>query len=71
MRDSLNYFNAPLNQILKDYKCDTQKGVFPHGFMNEERLDYIGNKPDYKYFQNEFTKKTFSEEEYNIIPNEN
>lgn len=39
--------------------------------MSEERLNYIGNKPDYKYFQNEFTKKRFSEEEYNLIANEN
>jgi len=71
MKDSINFYTASLKKVLQDYKCEIQKGVFPHGFMNENTLNYIGPKPEYKYFQNEFTKMVFSRKEYDLIPKEN
>jgi len=28
------------------------KSIFPHLFVNENNLDYIGPVPDFKYFNN-------------------
>jgi hypothetical protein len=71
MKDSVNFFNTSLKKVLQDYKCEVQKGVFPHGFVNQNTLNYIGRKSEYKYFQNEFSELKFSREDYNLIPNEN
>ena len=43
MKDSMNFYAAPLHKVLKDYKCEIQKGVFPHGFIKENTFNYIGS----------------------------
>jgi hypothetical protein len=52
--------------VLIDYKCDNLKGHFPHGFMDPLKLNYIGLKPDFKFYENNISKK-----EYDLIPQDN
>jgi len=65
-KDSLNFFKCELKEVLKDYGCNIQKGCFPHAFMNSSNLDYIGNKPQFKYYGDKITM-----DEYNDIPKDN
>ena len=53
--DSCAIFPSSLKDLaLKDlalkYKVDTQKGDFPHRFVNEDTLFYKGNTPDISYY---------------------
>jgi hypothetical protein len=64
--DSISLFNfASLENILKSYQIGGEKGVFPYSFVNKDNLDYIGNKPNIKYYDN-ITLKV-----YNSISKEN
>ena len=65
--DSLNLFNTSLKKLLISFNCDTRKGVFPHLFVEEEKLNYIGNKPDIKYY----SLSNISLDEYNKINSSN
>jgi hypothetical protein len=71
----LNYLNASLKNILINFGCQVQKGVFPHKFMNKDTLNYVGEKPDYNFFDNGKLNSNgqpeFSIDEYNLIPNDN
>jgi DNA polymerase type B, organellar and viral len=58
-KDSMNFFQANLKKILEVYGCDTQKGCFPHSFMNSSNLNYIGNKPDFKYYDGLISKNDY------------
>jgi hypothetical protein len=44
--------NGNLKNILINFNCNITKGDFPHGFITENRLYYIGNKPSFKYYNN-------------------
>lgn len=63
--DSYSLLQGSLDKLCKDFECDVVKGSFPHSFVNELRLGYIGNTPD-KYF---YSKKgvSMSDEDYSII----
>jgi hypothetical protein len=63
--DSLNLINSSLDNILKDFKCKFNKGIFPYSFVNENRLFYIGKKPEFKYYDD------VKIEDYNFIPEDN
>ena len=65
--DSLNLFNTSLKKLLISFNCDTRKGVFPHLFVEEEKLNYIGNKPDIKYY----SLSNISLDDYNQINSSN
>ena len=62
--DSKLLISGSLSDILRDFNCKTQKTYYPYIFVNNSNLDYIGNKPDIKYFN-------INETEYNLIPNDN
>jgi hypothetical protein len=49
------------------FNCETKKGEFPHLFVKENNLNYIGNKPDIKYY----ALTDISLEEYNKIKSSN
>jgi len=53
--------------VLKNYKCTVHKGIFPHAFMNMNELNYIGSKPEYRFYDN----GKITREEYNLIPTNN
>jgi len=51
-RDSLQMLIVSLWKLGKSFNVLTQKSIFPHSFVNENNLDYIGPVPDFKYFDN-------------------
>ena len=65
--DSLNLFNTSLKKLLISFNTETKKGDFPHLFVEEGNLNYIGNKPDIKYY----SESSISLEAYNQINSSN
>jgi DNA polymerase type B, organellar and viral len=51
-RDSLLMLLASLNQLCKSFKIKNPKSIFPHLFVNENNLNYIGDVPSIKFFIN-------------------
>jgi len=49
-RDSLQLLIYPLRDLAKSFGVNTQKSIFPYTFVNENNLDYIGEVPEFKYF---------------------
>jgi DNA polymerase type B, organellar and viral len=53
LHDSLSFFNfTSLDKVMKSYKIGVSKGIFPHSWplLKGDNLEYIGNKPDKKYY---------------------
>jgi len=50
LKDSIKIIPSSLEKLLKSFKCNIQKGLFPHKFINENNLNYIGVKPEIKYY---------------------
>jgi hypothetical protein len=51
-KDSLQMLIVQLRNLGKVFGVDTQKSIFPYTFVNENNLNYIGEVPDIKYFDN-------------------
>ena len=67
IHDSLSFFNfTSLDKVMKSYKIGVNKGIFPHSFIRDDNLEYIGNKPDKMYYIDNVTQ-----EEYDLIPDTN
>ncbi len=49
-RDSFLHLPFSLDNLAKEFKLNAKKGIFPYNFYTEENKDYIGEKPDLKYF---------------------
>jgi len=49
-RDSHQILITSLAKLDKSFKIVTLKSIFPHLFVNENNLNYIGTIPDIKYF---------------------
>lgn len=60
--DSLNLLNLSLDKLTKIFELPVQKGHFPHRYVNANNLNYVGNKPDFYYYDN------LSAQEYEKIP---
>jgi hypothetical protein len=58
-KDSQQLINFSLRKLAKAFDVDTQKGIFPYSFVNENNLNYIGQVPDINYF------KDITVDEYN------
>jgi DNA polymerase type B, organellar and viral len=37
-------------KLCKSFKVENSKSIFPHFFVNENNLNYIGEVPEFKYF---------------------
>jgi len=61
----LQLIPGSLNNILKSFNCNTQKGKFPYKAVNKKSLFYIGNKPSKNLYDN------ISDKEYLAIPEKN
>lgn len=59
--DSLNILPGSLRNLAKDFNVINQKGYFPYSFVNKNNLNYKGETPDIKYFND------LSVNEYNEI----
>lgn len=51
-RDSYFLFNQSLDNLGKNLEIYTIKGQSPHAFVNRDRLEYVGNLPDFHFFKN-------------------
>lgn len=61
--DSVSFFNFnSLDKLLQTNNIDVQKGKFPHSFINQNNLNYVGNKPAIEYYKN------ITNEDYDNIP---
>jgi len=50
--DSIQMINGSLDNLCKSFDIKHKKGIFPHNFVNKDRLFYIGDTPDHRYFKN-------------------
>lgn len=50
--DSYNILSGSLDVLTKDFKVNYLKGFFPHSFVTQYNLTYIGKTPDIKYYNN-------------------
>jgi len=41
-KDSIQLLLTSLRKLAKTFNIDTQKGIFPHTFVNKDNLEYIG-----------------------------
>ena len=60
IRDSLLMLPASLTSLCKSFNVEISKEIFPYYFATEDRLDYSGTVPSYKYFN----KDKVTKEEY-------
>src|ERR1700744_5691908 len=51
-KDSYLILLSSLMKLCKSFGVKNKKTIFPHSFVNENNLDYIGPVPDFKYFKN-------------------
>jgi hypothetical protein len=49
-RDSYLILLNSLMKLCKSFRVENSKSLFPHSFVNENNLNYIGEVPDFKYF---------------------
>jgi len=49
-KDSYLLLLTSLRKLTKSFNVETQKSMFPHFFVNENNLNYIGKVPEIKYF---------------------
>jgi hypothetical protein len=49
-KDSYLILLGSLAKLTKGFMVKTLKSIFPHFFINKNNLDYIGEVPNFKYF---------------------
>lgn len=59
-RDSYLLLLNSLRKLCDSFKVENPKSIFPHLFVSENNLNYNGNVPDFKYFDN-ITKAEYLE----------
>src|SRR6267154_967378 len=59
-RDSYLLLTASLKKLSQSFNVEDSKSIFPHLFVNENNLDYIGRVPDFKYFM-DISKNDYNE----------
>jgi len=65
--DSISFFGFnSLKNTLKSYDIKVTKGIFPYSFVNKDNLNYVGHKPEKKFYSDYLTQA-----EYDRIPNTN
>ena len=68
LMDSIKLIPNSLEKILISYGCTINKGLFPHKFINKDNLNYIGPKPDIKYFLEDHKMNELKLMVYNDLP---
>lgn len=58
--DSYLILLSSLDKLANNFDVDSKKGIYPYTFANENNLNYVGEVPDFKYFD-----KKISLSEYN------
>jgi hypothetical protein len=57
--DSLNLLNSSLAKLSNDFDIEIKKGYFPYDFVKPNTLNYIGDIPDIKYY-NDIDIRTYN-----------
>lgn len=65
IKDSYLLLLASLAKLTTGFGVKNVKSIFPHFFVNENNLDYVGTAPDIKYFT-EVSKKDYNEYKSNF-----
>lgn len=60
-RDSYLILLNSLRKLCKSFKVQTVKSIFPYLFVNKNNLNYIGNVPDFQYFDNKINLDEYNE----------
>jgi hypothetical protein len=60
-KDSYLLLLNSLSKLSKSFNVETQKSVFPYLFVNETNLNYVGNTPDIKYFDNKINTSDYNQ----------
>jgi hypothetical protein len=68
-RDSYLLLPKSLAELTKGFNVETLKSVFPYLFVNENNLNYIGEVPQLKYFDNKISKTEYSKYKNNFNNN--
>jgi hypothetical protein len=69
LRDSIKLIPQSLDQALTGYGCVISKGMFPPKFVNKDNLNYIGAKPDIKFYVDKKNVNQSNLNKYNSLPN--
>lgn len=48
--DSYSLLSGSLYNLSRSFNLEVTKGYFPHAFVNRDTLSYVGNTPDFKYY---------------------
>ena len=67
--DSYNILTNKLSKLCESYETVVRKGLFPHKFVNRDRLFYTGVKPSISYYEDE--DGDMDKNIYNEIPMQN
>jgi hypothetical protein len=51
-KDSYLILLASLSKLSSAFQVENEKSVFPHFFVNENNLNYVGEIPELKFFKN-------------------
>lgn len=54
-KDSYLLLLSSLNKLTTNFGVENRKSIFPHLFVNESNLNYVGSVPNFKYFDNKIT----------------
>jgi len=68
LKDSIKLIPTSLDKMLKTFNCEINKGIFPHTFVSEDSLNYVGPKPDIKYYYDETNFNESQVKGYNNLP---
>jgi hypothetical protein len=60
-KDSYLILLSSLAKLTKGFIVETQKSVFPFLFVNENNLDYVGEVPEFKYFDNKIKLSEYND----------
>jgi hypothetical protein len=68
-KDSYLLLLASLAKLTKGFMVETLKSIFPHLFVNENNLDYIGEVPEFKYFEDKISENYYNNYKSNFKSN--
>ena len=68
-KDSYLILLASLSKLTNGFGVETLKSIFPFLFVNENNLDYIGQVPEFKYFDNKINLANYNKYKNNFNNN--
>lgn len=59
IQDSIQLLPSAQKQLAKAFDVQAQKGAFPHKFAKPDTLFYVGNTPDYEFYEDGISKEVY------------